>query len=177
MDTKMSLLTFFWNDQCRKFGIPLWQCPHFLFFMMGLLIIGSILVAYGFGSRFLDDPLLINFIIFFLTVTLLIIAFIISRSFEQLAEASRLKSEFINIVSHQLRSPLTNLTWALDFLRTTPEAESIQKQASYMRILAANASRMQELVNDLLTVSRIQEGRLPLRRTKFSFTELINKTI
>ncbi len=162
--------------QCRKFGIPLWQCPHFLFSVMGLLIIFAILGAYALGSRIIDDPYIINLIIFSLTGILLIIAFTITHSFERLAEANRLKSEFVSIVSHQLRAPLTNFTWALDLL-AEEEKEVPERQRGYFRILSANADRMQELVNDLLMTSRIQEGRLPFQKNPFSFPELLDTIV
>ncbi|MBI2643907.1 MAG: HAMP domain-containing histidine kinase [Candidatus Wildermuthbacteria bacterium] len=171
----LAQLTF--NDQCRKFGIPLWQCPHFLFFVMGMLIIVSILIAYALGSQLVDDPFVVNLIILGLTASLITIAFIITHSFEKLAEANRLKSEFVGIVSHQLRTPLTNFIWALDFLNTEAKEDVTEKQEGYFHILEANADRMKNLVNELLTVSRIQEGTLPLYKQEFSFVQLVNVVV
>ena len=95
--------------QCKKYGLPLWQCPHFLFLVMGIIIIVSTLVAYAIGSRYVEDPQVVALIVLLVTAILFTIAVIITRSFERLAEANRMKSEFISIVSHQLRSPLSNL--------------------------------------------------------------------
>src|SRR3989344_4331195 len=163
--------------ECKKFGVPLWQCPHFLFVVMGILIIGSIISSYVIGSKIIDDIFLVNMLIMSLTTVLFIISFIITHSFERLAEANRLKSEFVSIVSHQLRAPLTNFIWALDFLNGIVDKKTTQEEQEYFQILDANASRMKDLVNELLTVSRIQEGRIPLFKKEFSFPQLIESIV
>ncbi|MBU1015169.1 HAMP domain-containing histidine kinase [Patescibacteria group bacterium] len=161
--------------QYKEYGIPLWQCPPFLFLIMGIVIIFSMVFVYAIGTRLLNDPYLINLIILGITAALLIIAFIITNSFERLAEANRLKSEFVSIVSHQLRAPLSNFIWALDFLMTGER--SGKDITGYFNILKENASRMRNLVNDLLAVSRIQSGKLPFDKQEFSFTELVGQVV
>ena len=124
--------------QCRKYGLPIWQCPQFLFLIMGTTIIISILVAYVVGSRYIEDPQLIALIVLFVAAILFIIASIIIKSFEKLAEVSRMKSEFVNIVSHQLRSPLSNLKWGVDFLISDKTDKTTEKQQEYFQILKEN---------------------------------------
>lgn len=162
-------------QQCHRQGLSAWQCPQFLFLIMGIIIIGSALVAYLIGTRFIADPEIVALIVLILAVILFIIDFIITRSFERLAEVSRLKSEFINVVSHQLRSPLTNVNWALDILMSGELGRIWGRQIEYFQILKENSYRMQELVNDLLTVSRIEQGTLPLRKKEVSLVEIVNQ--
>ncbi len=102
--------------QCKKHGLSLWQCPQFLFFLMGLIIICSTLITYIVGARYIEEPEWVALIAILITLLLFIIAVVITRSFERLAEASRMKSEFVNVVSHQLRSPLSNLKWTIELL-------------------------------------------------------------
>ncbi|MCH8986941.1 HAMP domain-containing histidine kinase [Patescibacteria group bacterium] len=162
--------------EVKKYGIPLWQSPQFLFAVMGIIIIASILVSYFLGIRYIGDPVLSILLIFGLALIQLVLAFFITQSFERLIEASRMKAEFVSIVSHQLRAPLTNLRWAVDFLsKGTPETQ--EKQESYMQIIAENTLRMHELVNDLLIVSRLEQGKLPFRRQKFSLEELVQEVV
>ena len=160
--------------EAKRYGIPLWQSPQFLFAVMGIVIIASILVSYFLGVRFIEDPVLALLLIFGLALFQLVLAFFITQSFERLIEASRMKAEFVSIVSHQLRAPLTNLRWAVDFLsKETPEAQ--EKRESYMQIIAENTLRMNELVSDLLIVSRLEQGRLPFRKQEFSLEELVQE--
>lgn len=163
-------------EQCRSYGTPLWQCPQFLFLMMGLVIIISVLFSFVLGERYIDDPQITVLFILILTGILLSISFIITRSFERMAEASRLKSEFISIVSHQLRSPLTNLKWGLDFLISEGK-DRTEQEKGYFNLLRANVNRMHELVNDLLTVSRVEQGSFPYQQKEFAFEELVKSVM
>ncbi|PIV41968.1 MAG: hypothetical protein COS26_02880 [Candidatus Nealsonbacteria bacterium CG02_land_8_20_14_3_00_40_11] len=165
------------SSQCRKYGLSLWQCPQFLFLVMGLIIIGSSLTVYAIGNRFIEDPTLVALLVLFISAILFVVATIITRSFERLAEASRMKSEFVSVVSHQLRSPLSNLKWVIEFLMSGRVGSVTEKQLEYFKILKENGDRMTELVSDLLIVSRIEQGRLPLKKEKISLDDLVGEVI
>ncbi|MBI2573977.1 MAG: HAMP domain-containing histidine kinase [Candidatus Wildermuthbacteria bacterium] len=168
--TAISELNLF--QQCKKYGIPLWQCPQFLFVVMGAVIGGSSIVFYLLGKKYVTDPYMITLLILAVTGTLLIIAFIITNSFERLAEANRMKSEFVSIVSHQLRSPLSNVKWAIEFLLSGRAGAIEQLQVGYFEILKENSARMLNLVNDLLQVSRLDQGTLSFEKKSFSFADM-----
>ncbi|MDI6603142.1 MAG: HAMP domain-containing sensor histidine kinase [Patescibacteria group bacterium] len=163
--------------QCKRYNLPLWQCPQFLFLIMGIIIIGSSLTTYAIGNRYIEEPELVALITLLIALILFIIAVIITRSFERLAEASRMKSEFISIVSHQLRSPLSNLKWAIELLMSGRLGKIGEKQTEYFRILKENSARMEELIFDLLIVSRLETATLPLNKKEISLEDLINKLI
>jgi len=163
--------------QCRKYNLSLWQCPSFLFLVMGIVIISSSLIAYVLGNRYIENPETVSLIVLLLTTVLFIVDFSITRSFERLAEASRMKSEFINIVSHQLRSPLSNLKWTIDLLLSGRLGKIEEKQTEYFKILKDNSARMSELVSDLLTVSRIETATLMFKKQKFSLGNMVKELI
>jgi len=163
--------------QCKEYGLPLWQCPHFLFLVMGIIIIGSTLVVYAIGSRYVEDPQIVALIVLLVTAILFTIAVIITRSFERLAEANRMKSEFISVVSHQLRAPLSNLRWVIELLTSGRVNGVSEKQLEYFKILKENSTKMRELVSDLLIVSRIETAKLPLKKKEISLEGLVRKII
>jgi len=163
--------------QCKKYGLSLWQCPQFLFLVMGMIIIGSTLITYAVGTNYIEEPELVALVALLVALVLFIISAIITRSFESLAEASRMKSEFINIVSHQLRSPLSNLRWTIELLMSGRLGKIEKEQTEYFRILKENSGRMGELVSDLLIVSRLETATLPLKKEETSLEDLINKLI
>lgn len=77
---------------------------------------------------------------------------------ERLVELDRLKSDFIANVSHELRAPIANILLYLDLL-AGPIPES--RRASYLGILKGEAGRLNRLIEDLLTLSRLERGGVP----------------
>jgi signal transduction histidine kinase len=164
-------------NQCKKNGVNLWQCPQFLFIVMGLIIIITISGSYIVGTRFVSDPAIVALLDVVFAAVLFTISFIITQSFERLAEASRMKSEFINIVSHNLRSPITNIKWVTEFLTSKDVKMTEEKKDEYFNHLRDNIARMIELVDELLIVSRIEEGSLPIRKKEDSLEKLVSSLL
>ena len=144
---------------------------------MGLVIIVAIIATYQIGTRYIESPEIVALIVLIVVAVLLIMNFSITKSFESLAEANRMKSEFISIVSHQLRSPLVNLRWAIDFLVSEKDKISEEKQNEYFNILRENSDRMGKLISDLLIVSRIETSGFPLERTEISLEKIVKEML
>lgn len=163
--------------QCAKYGLSLRQCPQFLFLLMGLIIIGAVIMSYGVAERYVENREIVIFFILILTAFLFAIGVIITQSFERLAEANRMKSEFVNIVSHQLRSPLTNFKWTLDFLLSGELGEIKDKTLEYLKILKENSEKMRELLKDLLIVSRLELGEPIFFKKEVSLGEIVREVL
>lgn len=69
----------------------------------------------------------------------------------------RLKTEFVSVAAHQLRTPLSAIRWSISLLRE--EKTSKKDREDLLEKCAQSNDRMINLVNDLLNVSRIEEGR------------------
>lgn len=177
MDTKSFLDSLNLVQQCRKYNLPLWQCPQFLFLILGLVVIVSSLMVYFIGARYSDSPEFVALIVLVTASLLIAVGFTVTHSFEKLAEVARLKTEFIGIVSHQLRSPLANLRWIVDLLISGKVELDDEKRLSYLQILRENSSRMEELISDLLVVSRVESGGFYFRKEPVSFKEMLEKVI
>ena len=161
--------------QCKKHGLSLWQCPQFLFVLMGIIIMIVIIVSFLISSRQIEDPRLAVLITLLLSAVLVVIDYIIIQSFEKLAEVARAKMEFISVITHQLRSPITNIKYSLEILASEKLTEKDRKE--YFRILEENTERTGDLINNILTVSRISLGTFKLRKEKISIIDLIEETI
>lgn len=82
------------------------------------------------------------------------------------------KSDFVSVAAHQLRTPLTGVKWTLHAL--SQEAAGLTSaQARLVQDAAEACDRLVALVNDLLNVARLEEGRLGLERVRQSLTPLI----
>ncbi len=164
-------------SSCKKYGVSAWQCPQFLFIVIGIVIILAIIITYFLAVLRIGDPTVVSLLVLSITSFLLIMNFIITKSFERMAEASKLKSDFIHIVSHQLRAPLTNINFSLDFLVSTKTVQTREEQNEYFDILKENSIRMGDLIDNLLTVAKIESGSFPLVKTDVSLEILAQKLV
>lgn len=83
-----------------------------------------------------------------------------------LKEAERLRDEFISVVSHELRSPLTPIRgFAQVVARELAKEGGHDQHVAWLNTLQLQVDRMTRLVDDLLDVSRLRAGRLQIRRT------------
>jgi PAS domain S-box-containing protein len=102
-----------------------------------------------------------------------------------LKELERHKDEFISVASHELRGPLTVIRGQTQLLqrqlrRQEKQGEippGLQHLMESMESIESQTARLNDLVNDLLDVSRIQAGKLVLKREAAPLTPLITKVI
>jgi len=74
-------------------------------------------------------------------------------------EVNRMKTEFVSIASHQLRTPLTAIRWMMELARKRTDNLDAN-QVKYLAEVDTSVKRMIDLVNDLLSLSRIESGKL-----------------
>jgi PAS domain S-box-containing protein len=74
-------------------------------------------------------------------------------------EVDRMKSEFVTLASHQLRTPLTGIKWFAELLLRGKAGALSNKEAEYVQQMHVCTDRMITLIDDLLDVSRIETGR------------------
>jgi signal transduction histidine kinase len=80
--------------------------------------------------------------------------------FGQLRRANDAKSQFVSIVSHELKIPMTSIRGYADLLRQGLVGPVNEKQLEFLRTIMSNVDRMSALVSDLADISRIETGRL-----------------
>ena len=162
--------------ECREYNLGLWECPSFIFFIMGLINIVAMLSTYFIANRFTDQPEIVAIIVLVVTAVIFIIAHTVTQGFDKLAQANKMKTEFVSIASHQLRTPLSAMRWTLNLMNDKP-ANPAEQQASYLALIKESNDRMIRLVNDLLDVSRIEMGRIILNPRQVNLYILIQKII
>ena len=177
----------FWSKQlnileeCKGLRVGIFTCPPFLVLLMGLFTIVTMVAAYLFSSRYVEEPEVAALIVIFITVLFIVIGNLIVTSFTRIAEASRLKSEFISIVSHELRSPLSVLKWTLDALSYDLKKDGNPKMdnnaTDFFLTLKDTNEKMIKLVNSLLEVSRIDSQDYIFKKEPLSLVEFTQKVI
>lgn len=177
MDIKKILNDLNFINQCKQYNLPLWQCPSFLTIVMGIVTIMVMLGTYVIANFFAPEPEISALIVIITTGIIFTIGYFIVHSFNYLAEANKMKSEFVSITTHQLRTPLSSAKWSLNILMDEEGGKIDEKQKEYLDIIQQSNERMIKLVNDLLDVSRIEQSRLDLKLKKFSLAELTKNII
>lgn len=98
------------------------------------------------------------------------------RNITQEKEIDKVKSEFVFLASHQLRTPLSTINWYVEMLLSGDAGPITEDQKKYLQEVYAGNHRMVEMVNDLLNVSRLDLGTLPVQLVPVSISELINES-
>jgi signal transduction histidine kinase len=89
---------------------------------------------------------------------------------ERLREADRLKDEFVALVSHDLRTPLTSIT---GYVELALEDDLSDETRGFLGVVARNSERLLALVNDLLFVAHLQAGEMSLEPTDVDLAEIV----
>lgn len=168
---------FFLFQECKKYRIPLFRCPDFLFFLFGIIIIFTILLSYLIVKAYIEEPEIMFFFISFLTIFLLILAFNITHTFRQFLEFSRLTSDFINLFSHHLRAPISSINWALDLLFSEKLGELSPKQKECLEGIKNEGKRLNEIISRFLTFSNLETFPKHIEKKEVSILEITKEVL
>jgi len=85
---------------------------------------------------------------------------VVFRDVTKEREVDRMKTEFVSLASHQLRTPLTSIKWYSELLLTDEGKDKLKgEKRDFVQEIHQGNNRMIDLVNDLLNVSRIETGK------------------
>ena len=96
---------------------------------------------------------------------------------ERNVEISKLKSQFVSVAAHQLRTPLSAVKWTLRLLLDGDVGKMSREQEDFLERGYQTNERMINLVNDLLDVSRIEEGRFGYNFQEVEIADVIRKAV
>ena len=98
------------------------------------------------------------------------------RSYEQKLrhehEIGRMKDELVSVVSHELRTPLTSVMLYTDLLLKGRLGRILPKQAKALNLIKSEQKRLSSLIEDNLTLSRLESGKALLRLSEFNLYNL-----
>lgn len=81
---------------------------------------------------------------------------------DQLTQLDRNKADFMSMVSHELRTPLTSIIGYLDLLGAGHGGDLTDRQRDMLGVVERNAHRLLDLIDDIVTLDRLESGRVPL---------------
>lgn len=100
---------------------------------------------------------------------------LLSRDVTALQQAEAMRRDFVANVSHEIRTPLTVLAGFVETMQSLDLSEDDRHQ--YLGMMAQQADRMQSLVSDLLTLSKLEGSPIPNRQGLVSVSDLISSCV
>lgn len=100
-----------------------------------------------------------------------------SRTFHDLQTAIQARDEFLSVASHELKTPLTPLQLQIQSIERRPQGEIPAWLMPKLRVIRSQVERFGRLVDQLLDISRIAEGKLQLEPTSFDFGDLVRDAV
>jgi two-component system sensor histidine kinase/response regulator len=92
-------------------------------------------------------------------------------------EAERKKDEFISIASHELKTPLTSIKAYLQLSERSIAADNKDVTKNYLQRTQLQLEKLNNLVGDLLDISKIESGKLEFNKENFNFAPLLSSAI
>jgi signal transduction histidine kinase len=97
--------------------------------------------------------------------------------YEQVIEANNAKSEFVSMVSHELKTPMTSVQGYTDLILSGVTGQVTDQQRQFLETITANVRRMGALIQDLTDISRIETNHLNISLNPMSFAKVISDTL
>ncbi|MBN1580210.1 MAG: GAF domain-containing protein [Anaerolineae bacterium] len=100
-----------------------------------------------------------------------------AQLYADIQRANDAKSQFVSIVSHELKVPMTSIQGYGRMLLMGAGGEVTETQREFVDVILANVNRMSDLVTDLLDSVRIESGRIQLTPRPVSLSKIVNDSV
>ncbi len=88
-------------------------------------------------------------------------------------ELSELKSRFVSMASHEFRTPLSTVLSSAYLIEKYTSAEDQAKRKKHLQRIVSSVNMLTDILNDFLSLGRIEEGKIQVRLTRFDLYELV----
>ncbi len=95
---------------------------------------------------------------------------------EELKKLDELKSDFLSLVSHELKTPLSSMRISAEYLESDEKIDDATKK-ELLAIILRNIDRQTRLINDILDLSKIEADKTELQLEKVSIREIANSSL
>ncbi|CAN5603030.1 hypothetical protein BH10BAC5_BH10BAC5_29030 [soil metagenome] len=100
----------------------------------------------------------------------------LSKMNKKLADLTQEKNEILNVASHDLRNPLSNIKILTEFLQKG-ETNSLLEEKEFFRMISKSSENMLSMISDLLNINLLENSTYELKNTSFNISDLINDLV
>ncbi|MCL7413867.1 MAG: sensor histidine kinase [ANME-2 cluster archaeon] len=100
----------------------------------------------------------------------------LERANSKLKELDKLKSDFVSMVSHELKTPMTAIKTSAELLMTSSDHEQIDSHELLEKIIT-NVDRQTRTINDLLDIAKIESGAIDFEKERVNLREVIDTAV
>lgn len=98
-----------------------------------------------------------------------------AKLYEEIQTLNSKKDEFIGMASHELKTPVTSISGYLQIIEKSPA--NWEQNQQFIKKAKMQVDKLSGLISDLLDVTKIETGKLPLKLTSFNLVELLREVI
>ena len=96
-----------------------------------------------------------------------------AKLYEAIHAANRAKSDFISLVAHELRVPMTSIKGYTDLMNAGLAGPLSDQQKQFLEVIRRNLTRMSSLISDLSDINHIESGRMKFDLQSFDLREVV----
>ena len=100
-----------------------------------------------------------------------------SHLYQAVQQANDAKSQFVSVVSHEMKTPMTSIRGYADLIRRGMVGPITDQQTEFLDIVLDNVDRMAALVSDLTDISRIETGRLKVNLAEVAIPPYLEEVV
>jgi signal transduction histidine kinase len=100
-----------------------------------------------------------------------------ARLYEAVQAANRAKSDFVSLVTHELRLPMTSIKGYADLLSSGMAGSLSDQQKQFLGVIRRNLDRMGTLISDLSDINRIESGRMQFENKDFDIRDVVEDVL
>lgn len=101
----------------------------------------------------------------------------LSEAFDKERQLNEIKSRFVSMASHEFRTPLSTILSSATLVSKYPTAEEFDKREKHIRRIKDSVSHMNELLEDFLSLGKLEEGKVSITVSRFGVKDFIEDVV
>jgi len=101
----------------------------------------------------------------------------LEKAYEELKNLDKMKADFLEMAAHELRTPIVAIKIYMDLIKDEKLGRINKKQKEKIGIVSKNIGQLTKIINEMIDVSRIESGKLDIRKRYISISELVKMVV